>query len=100
MQLGSGDPKASLAAAKYVLQGTRLLGEIDLPKEGPTTPEGVILQDLRSEARRELAAKEGPAMPRFEFYPFQGEMEKNFKDKVEALAKSRLKKAMAEAGLA
>jgi hypothetical protein len=37
VQLGSGDPKVSLAAAKYILQGTRLLGEIDLPKEGPTT---------------------------------------------------------------
>ena len=74
-----------------------LLGEIDLSMGGPTTPEVcVILQDLRSESRRELAAKEGPAMPRFEFCPFRGEME----DKVEALAESRLEKAMAEAGLA
>jgi len=41
LHLGSGDPKASLAAAKYILQGTRPLGEIDLPMGGPTTPEGV-----------------------------------------------------------
>lgn len=63
---------------------------------GPMTPEGVILQDLRSEARRELAAKEGPAKPRL-FDPFR---EEEFSARVEDLAKSRLKKAMAEAGLA
>jgi hypothetical protein len=100
LQLGSGDPKASLAAAKYILQGTRLLGETGLPMRGPTPPEGVILHELRSEARLELAAKEGPAMPRFELDPFRAEIEEIFEDKVEALAESRLKKAMAEAGLA
>jgi len=93
---GSSDPKASLAAAKYILQGTRLLGEIDLPKGGPTTPAGVILQDLRSGARRELAAKEGPAMPRL-FDPF---LEEELSARTDALAQSRRKKAMAKAGLA
>jgi hypothetical protein len=39
-------------------------------------------------------------MPRFELDPFRGEMEKSLSDKVEALAKSRLEKAMAEAGIA
>ena len=96
LQLGSGDLKASLAAAKYIRQGTRLLGETDLLKKGPTTPEGVILHELRSEARRELAATEGPAKPRL-FDPF---MEEEFSARVEVLAQSRLKKAMAEAGLA
>jgi hypothetical protein len=96
LQLGSRDLKVSLAAAKYILQGTRLLGETDLLKEGPTTPEGVILQDLRSEARQELAATEGPAMPRL-FDPF---LEEELSARVEDLAKSRLKKAMAEVGLA
>ena len=67
---------------------------------GPTTPEGVILQDLRSEARRELAAKGGPAMPRFEFDPFRAEREEELSTRVEDLAESRLEKAMAEAGLA
>ena len=96
VHLGSGDPKASLAAAKYILQGTRLLGETDLPKGGPTTPEDVIMKDLRREARQELAATEGPAMPRL-FDPF---MEEELSTRVEDLAKSRLQKAMAEAGLA
>ena len=99
-QLDSGDPKASLAAAKCILQGTRLLGETELPKGGPTTPEGVVMKDLRSEARRELAAKEGPAISRFDFDPFRAEMEEELSARVEDLAKSRLKKAMAEAGLA
>jgi hypothetical protein len=100
LHLGSVDPKASLAAAKYILQGTRLLGETDLPKEGPTTPEDVIMKDLRSEARQELAAKEGPAMSRFDFDPFRAEMEQELSTRVETLAQSRLKKAMKEAGLA
>ena len=59
MHLDSGDPKASLATAKYILQGTRLLGEIDLPMGGPTTPEEALLPELRCEARRELEAKNG-----------------------------------------
>jgi hypothetical protein len=100
LHLGSGDPKASLAAAKYILQGTRLLGDTELPKGGPMTPEGVIMAELRADARRELAAKEGPAMSRFDFDPFRAEMEEELSDRVEDLAKSRLKKAMAEAGLA
>ncbi|MCX6677189.1 MAG: hypothetical protein NTU95_04500 [Methanothrix sp.] len=70
------------------------------PRKAQTTPADVILQDLRSEARRELAAKEGPVKPRFEFDPFRAEIEENFVARVEALAKSRLKKAIAEAGLA
>jgi hypothetical protein len=98
-QLDSGDPKASLAAAKYILQGTRLLGETDLPKGGPTTPEGVLMAELRTDARQELAATEGPAMPRFDFDPFRAEREEELSNRVEDLANSRLKKAMAEAGL-
>jgi len=96
LHLDSDDPKASLAAAKYILQGTRLLGETDLPKGGPTTPEAVIMKDLRSEARQELAAKEGPAMLGL-FDPF---MEEELSARIEDMAESRLKKAMAEAGLA
>ena len=100
LHLGSDDPKASLAAAKYILQGTRLLGDTELHVGGPTTPEAVIMADLRSEARQELAAQEGPTISRFDFDPFRAEREENFKDEVEDLAKSRLKKAMEEAGLA
>jgi len=52
--------------------------------------------DPRCEARRELAATEGPAIPRL-FDPF---LEKELSARVEVLAQSRLKKAMVEAGLA
>ena len=91
-QLDSGDPKAGLAAAKYILQGTKLLGDTDLPKSGPTTPEAVIMAKLRSEARMELEA-EGKGRDPFKIDLF------GIDDEVEDLAKSRLKKAMAEAGL-
>jgi transposase len=92
LQLGSGDPKATLAAAKYVLQGTRLLGDTDLPMSGPTTPEGVIMAELRREARQELEA-DGKHRDPFKVDLF------GIEDEVEDLAKSRLKKALAEAGL-
>jgi hypothetical protein len=95
LQLGSGDPKASLAAAKYVLQGTQLLGDTDLRVGGPMTPEGVILEDLRKEARKELAPKINKRDP-FDIDLFGTD---KVEDEVEALAQSRLKKAMAEAGL-
>jgi hypothetical protein len=92
LQLGSGDPKAALAAAKYVLQGTRLLGDTNLCVDGPTTPEGVILAELRGKARQELEAKNKGRDP-FKISLF------GIEDKVQDLAKSRLKKALAEAGL-
>lgn len=91
-QLDSGDSKASLAAAKYILQGTRLLGDTDLPTGGPTTPEDVIMARLRSEARIELEA-DGKHKGPFNIDPF------SIDDEVEDLAKSRLKKALGEAGL-
>ncbi|VVB62573.1 Helix-turn-helix of insertion element transposase [uncultured archaeon] len=95
LQLGSGDPKAALAAARYVLQGTKLLGETQLVINGPTTPECVILQGLEAEARKELAPKIKVGDPLD--FDFTGA--RRFEDEVESLAQSRLKKAMAEAGL-
>jgi len=92
LQLGSSEPKAALAAAKYVLQGTRLLGDTDLLRSGPTSPEAVIMAKLRSEARQELEA-EGKGRDPFKVDLF------GIEDEVEDLANSRLKKAMAEAGL-
>ena len=91
-QLGCGDPKAALAAARFVLQGTKLLGDTDLRVSGPTTPEGVIMVGLRCEARQELEA-EGKGRDPFKVDLF------GIDDEVEALAQSRLKKATAEAGL-
>jgi hypothetical protein len=95
LQLDSGDPKSALAAAKYVLQGTRLLGETELRLGGPTTPEGVIMERLRGEASKELAPKIKQR------YPFDIDQYETYKieEEIEALAKSKLKNAMAEAGL-
>jgi hypothetical protein len=92
LQLNSDDPKAALAAAKYILQGTQLLGDTDLELMGPTSPERVILEKLEREAYADLAAK---VDPRDRLFNLRG-----INDEAKALAMSRLKKAMAEAGLA
>ena len=101
VQLGSSEPKVALAAAKYVLQGTQLLGDTDLPRSGPTTPEAVILERLRSEARQEVTEedKRNNRSPMIELDPFKEMNEIDLANRAEDLAKSRLKKAMAEAGL-
>jgi len=93
-QLDGDDPKASLTAAKYILQGTKLLGDTDLPAAGPTTPEAVIMEDLRREARQELR-KRKPTYS--EFDPMGAEVENA---RVETLATSRLNEALKKAGLA
>jgi len=102
-QLNSDDPKAALAAARYVLQGTKLLGDTDLSIRGPTTPEEVILEKLRREARQELIASDGNHMPGYSVLgsdPLNTVAEMNLAGLVDDLAKSRLKKALADAGLA
>ena len=91
LQLGSSEPKAALAAARYVLQGTQLLGDTDLPRSGPTSPEAVIMAKLRSEARMELEAEGKGRSAKVDLFGID--------DEVEDLAQSRLQKAMAEAGL-
>jgi transposase len=97
--LDSDDPKAALAAAKYVLQGTQLLGETELHISGPTTPEDVILEDLRKEARIELAPKLNEANNRKMFDIDLYEVNQ-VEEEIESLAQKRLKKALAEVGLA
>ena len=104
LQLDSGDPKAALAASKYILQGTRLLGDTELHVGGPTTPEAVILEKLRSEAKREIAEADRQEKPMFPEFGVLADMnreirEQEFANKVEDLANSRLKRAMVEAGL-
>jgi hypothetical protein len=100
-QLNSDDPKAALAAAKYVLQGTRLLGDTDLSIKGPTTPEEVLLPKLRREARQEWEAKNGKQHQTLDFRYDPDLLETDRREtEIEALAKNKLKKAMAEAGLA
>jgi transcriptional regulator with XRE-family HTH domain len=95
--LDSGDPKIALAAAKYVLQGTKLLGETNLRVEGPTTPEDVILGKLRREAREELTPKISRGNHLLDLNPFGNDM---IEKEIEALAQRKLKKAMADIGLA
>jgi hypothetical protein len=100
-QLNSSDPKAALAAAKYVLQGTRLLGDTDLPGKGPTTPEEVLLPELRREARQEWEAKNGKQHQTLDFMYDRDLLETDRREtEIEALSKNKLKKAMAKAGLA
>lgn len=91
LQLGGEDPKTALAAAKYVLQGTRLLGDTDLQMGGPTKAEDVIMGELTREARAELTAKAGPRDRVLNTL--------RLNEEAEVLAKSRLNKALAEAGL-
>jgi hypothetical protein len=90
-QLNSGDPKAALVAAKYVLQGTRLLGDTDLSIRGPTTPRAVIRDKLKKEAWEEVEAEH---TPRERILDLQ-----EIDEKSSFLADSRLERAMAEAGL-
>lgn len=92
-QLHNSDPKIALAAAKYVLQGTRLLGDTHLSVGGPTTPEDVVLEELRREARREVEAKTDPEFRHLDMFGHEKEHE------VEALAQSRLKEVLVEEGL-
>jgi hypothetical protein len=87
-QLASDDPKVALSAARYVMQGTKLLGDTDLSVGGPTTPEGVLMQRLESEAYAELKAQADP-----------GDLMFGFRDQAESLARQRLRRAMKDAGL-
>jgi hypothetical protein len=98
-QLGNGDPKVALAAARHILQGNKLLGGSDVPKAGLTTPEAIIMERLRSEARKELDEEERKSDPYSKFDPLRDIYESSLNERVEDLARSRLKKAMAEAGL-
>jgi hypothetical protein len=98
-QLGNGDPKIALAAARHILQGNKLLGGSDVLKAGPTTPEAIIMERLRSEARNELVEEERKSDPYSKFDPLRDIYESSLNERVEDLARSRLKKAMAEAGL-
>ena len=100
-QLGNGDPKIALAAAKHILQGNKLLGGSEVPKAGLTTPEAIIMERLRSEARKELVKEERKADPygMSKLDPFRDVYDSSLDERVEDLARSRLKEAMAEAGL-
>ena len=77
------------------------MGDTDLPLKGPTTPEEVLLPELRCEARREWEAKNGKQHQTLDFMHYPDLLETDRREtEIEALAKNKLKKAMAEAGLA
>lgn len=86
--ISSNDPKASLDAAKFLLKGTRLF-DTDLNIRGPTTPDAVILDRLKREAEAELLSKTD--LRSINLYRIDME--------VEALARSRMAKAMEDAGI-
>ena len=88
-QLGSDDPKAALAAAKYVLAGNRLMGETDLPTGGLKNPRAVLFARLKKEAQSELMAETDA----LDLNMFRIDKE------ADSLARSRLAKAIEEAGL-
>ncbi len=88
--LDSDDPKASLIAAQYVLKSTKLLsGQISMPI-GPTTPEAVIQDWVKSEAYAELAAEMSPDDLLGSMY---------LDSQAENLARTRVKSALKEYGL-
>lgn len=88
--LNSGDPKASLMSAQYVLKSTKMLnGDVSLPI-GPTTPEGVVHGWLKSEAYTQLTSKRDPDEILGLF---------SLDSEAESLARKRLKKSMKEYGL-
>ena len=100
-QLGSEDPKIALAAARHILQGNKLLGGSEVPKAGLTTPEAIIMERLRSEARKELVKEEREADPYgvSKLDPLRDIYNSDLDERVEDLARSRLEDAMAAAGL-
>ena len=100
-QLGNDDPKIALAAARHILQGNKLLGGSDVPKAGLTTPEAIIMERLRSEARKELVKEEREADPYgvSKLDPLRDIYNSDLDERVEDLARSRLEDAMAAAGL-
>lgn len=96
-QLESSDPKVALAAARHILQVNNLLGGMDAPKIGPTSPEAIIMERLRAEARIEVGEEYRKKHP---YSSFDFELDAaDLNNRVEELVNCRLKAAMAEAGL-
>ena len=101
-QLESSDPKVALAAARHILQVNNLLGGMVAPKAGLTDPEAIVMERLRSDARKELAEENKKKSPysSLNLDPLSREIDEiNLNREVESLARSRLEKAMEEAGL-
>jgi hypothetical protein len=88
-QLANDDGRVALAASKLILQSNRLLGETDLPLSRLEDPRAIIFDQLKREAQDELLSK----ADLLDRNPYRIALE------AEALARSRMAKAMEEAGL-
>ena len=88
-QLANDDGRVALAASKLILQSNRLLGETDLPLSRLEDPRAIIFDQLKREAQDELLSK----ADLLDRNPYRIALE------AEALARSRMAKAMEDAGL-
>ena len=57
LQLGSGDPKAALAAARYVLQGTQLLGDTRSANKGTDNSRGFDPRETASRSTQRVSSQ-------------------------------------------
>ncbi|HQN30547.1 MAG TPA: phBC6A51 family helix-turn-helix protein [Methanothrix soehngenii] len=88
-QLANDDGRIALDASKLILKSNRLLGETDLPLSRLEDPRAIIFDQLKREAQDELLSK----ADLLDRNPYRIALE------AEALARSRMAKAMEEAGL-
>jgi len=88
-QLANDDGRIALDASKLILKSNRLLGETDLPLSRLEDPRAILFDQLKREAQDELLSK----ADLLDRNPYRIALE------AEALARSRMAKAMEEAGL-
>jgi len=88
-QLANDDGRIALSASKIILKSNRMLGETDLPLSHLEDPKAIIFDQLKKEAQDELLSKTD--LRDRNLYRIALE--------AEALARSRLSKAMEEAGI-
>lgn len=88
-QLANDDGRIALDASKLILKSNRLLGETDLPLSRLEDPRAILFDQLKREAQDELLSK----ADLLDRNPYRIALE------AEALARSRMAKAMEDAGL-
>jgi len=88
-QLANDDGRIALSASKIILKSNRMLGETDFPLSHLEDPKAIIFDQLKKEAQDELLSKTD--LRDRNLYRIALE--------AEALARSRLSKAMEEAGI-
>ena len=88
-QLANDDGRIALSASKIILKSNRMLGETDLPLSHLEDPKAIIFDQLKKEAQDELLSKTD--LRDLNLYRIALE--------AEALARSRLPKALEQAGI-